>query len=179
MVTVAPVGVWSYVLHLPHDPRAPRVARQTLRAVLAGYGMAELTDVAELLASEMVTNAYSHTKGPAAMRLRGLDGGRGVRVGVWDTDPHIPPPFDRPPARYASPGPAPADGEGGRGLRMVREWADAWGGSPLGDDLFGSRGKVLWVELTVPGPPASVGRGRCPVAGAARFSGSVAVPPRQ
>ncbi|WP_447037800.1 ATP-binding protein [Streptomyces sp. DSM 118878] len=158
MVTVAPPGVWSYALHLPHDPRAPRVARKTLRAVLAGYGMAELTDVAELLASEMVTNAYSHTKGPAALRLRGLDGGRGVRVGVWDTDPHIPPPFDKPPARHVPLRPVPVDGEGGRGLRMVREWADAWGGFPLGDDLFGRGGKVLWVELGVPG--ALLGRGR-------------------
>ncbi|TGA84577.1 ATP-binding protein, partial [Streptomyces sp. MZ04] len=108
--------VWSYALHLPHDPRAPRIARKTLRAVLYGYGLGELTDTAEILTSELVTNAYRHTAGPAALRLRGLDGGRGVRVGVWDTDPHVPPPFDRP--RTCLP-PLAQGAEGGRGLRLV------------------------------------------------------------
>ncbi|WP_190086491.1 ATP-binding protein [Streptomyces longisporoflavus] len=142
--------VWSYALHLPHDPRAPRIARQTLRAVLAGYGLAELTDTAELLTSELVTNAYRHTEGPAALRLRGLTGGLGVRVGVWDTDPHVPPPFRCPPGKLP---PLVRGAEGGRGLRLVAEWASAWGGFPLGDDLFGQRGKVLWVECRgwVPG----------------------------
>jgi hypothetical protein len=39
---------------------------------------------AELSASELVTNAYRHTKGPAALRLRGLDelGGE-TRSGLW------------------------------------------------------------------------------------------------
>ncbi|GAA3792509.1 hypothetical protein ACFS5L_12200 [Streptomyces phyllanthi] len=60
MVTVSPspTPAWSYALHLPHDPRAPRVARMTLRAVLPAYGISELLDTAELLASELVTNAY-------------------------------------------------------------------------------------------------------------------------
>ncbi|MGW6056431.1 ATP-binding protein [Streptomyces sp. NPDC055189] len=150
--------VWSYALHLPHDPRAPRIARQTLRAVLSGYGLGELTDTAELLASELVTNAYRHTEGPAALRLRGLPGvrgGRGVRVGVWDTDPHIPPPFAVPPGEL----PPPTQGtEGGRGLHLVEELASAWGGFPLGDDLFGQRGKVLWVECRC---PASSGSALC------------------
>ncbi|MEV0525353.1 ATP-binding protein [Streptomyces sp. NPDC050439] len=143
---------WSYALHLPHDPRAPRIARHTLRAVLSGYGLGELTDPAELLTSELVTNAYRHTRGPAALRLRGLPGGRegrGVRVGVWDTNPHVPPLFDRPPTglRPMSPG-----AESGRGLRLVAEWATAWGGFPLGDDLSGQRGKVLWVECRYAAP---------------------------
>ncbi|MWA13168.1 ATP-binding protein [Streptomyces sp. BA2] len=141
--------VWSYALHLPHDPRAPRIARQTLRAVLSGYGLGELTDAAELLTSELVTNAYRHTRGPAALRLRGLGGGRGVRVGVWDTDPHIPPPFSRTPTGLP---PLAEEAEGGRGLRLVAEWATAWGGFPLGDDLFGQRGKVLWVECRYAAP---------------------------
>ncbi|MFE6159137.1 ATP-binding protein [Streptomyces sp. NPDC056486] len=139
---------------MPHDPRAPRIARQTLRAVLSGYGLGELTDTAELLTSELVTNAYRHTGGPAALRLRGLPGrrgvrgARGVRVGVWDTDPYIPPPFDSPPTPFP---PLAQGAEGGRGLRLVAEWATAWGGFPLGDDLFGQRGKVLWVECRGPG----------------------------
>ncbi|MFJ9582979.1 hypothetical protein [Streptomyces acidicola] len=61
------------------------------------------------MASELVTNAYRHTKGPAALRLRGLDGlhgepRNGVRVTVWDTDPYGPSLFDKLPARRSSPG---------------------------------------------------------------------------
>ncbi|MEV2255350.1 ATP-binding protein [Streptomyces sp. NPDC050147] len=145
MVTVAPPQGWSYALHLPRDPRAPRVARMTLRAALTGHGMGELLDVAELLTSEMVTNAYRHTKGPSSLRLRSVRGGR-LRVGVWDSNPHIPEPFDKPPGAFGAP-PAPADSDSGRGLFLVRQCADAWGGWPLGDQLFGSGGKLLWFEV--------------------------------
>lgn len=158
-VSPSPTPAWSYALHLPHDPRAPRIARMTLRAVLPAYGMGELLDTAELLASELVTNAYRHTRGPAFLRLRGLDGldvepRNGVRVTVWDTDPHVPSPFDKPPAHRSSSGAGQGQVEqpderslGGRGLLLVREWADRWGGCLLGDDLFGRGGKLLWFEL--------------------------------
>ncbi|MEU4996748.1 ATP-binding protein [Streptomyces sp. NPDC021622] len=145
MLTVVPPQGWSYALHLPHDPRAPRVARMTLRAALTGHGMSELLDVAELLASEMVTNAYRHTKGPASLRLRSVRAGR-LRVGVWDSSPLIPAPFDKPPGAFGAPVP-PTDSDGGRGLFLVRQCADAWGGWPLGDQLFGSGGKLLWFEV--------------------------------
>lgn len=152
MATVSPPTpphAWSYALHLPHDPRAPRIARMTLRAVLPAYAMAELVDVAELLTSELVTNAYRHTEGPAALRLRalGAEGAPGVRVSVWDTSPHIPTPFDKPPGRRGPLRPVPDEADRGRGLGLVRQWADTWGGFPLGDDLFGRSGKLLWFEL--------------------------------
>ncbi|MFI1730496.1 ATP-binding protein [Streptomyces acidicola] len=129
--------------------------------MLPAYGMGELLNTAELLASELVTNAYRHTKGPAFLRLRGLGGldaepRSGVRVTVWDTDPHVPSPFDKPPARSGSPGAGQGQGQveqvderslGGRGLLLVQEWADRWGGCLLGDDLFGRGGKLLWFEL--------------------------------
>ena len=59
--TVSPP--WTYTLQLPQDPRAPGVARVTLRNVLRVHGMPELTEVAELLASELVTNAYLTPRG--------------------------------------------------------------------------------------------------------------------
>ncbi|GGK48756.1 ATP-binding protein [Streptomyces flaveus] len=148
MVTVAPPDTWSYALRLPHDPRAARVARMTVRAVLNGHGMSELLDVTELLTSELVTNAYRHTKGPASLRLTALDDER-LRVGVWGSSSHIPAPFDRPPGdRVPSVLPAPADAEGGRGLLLVQEYASSWGGWPLGDGLLGrGAGKLLWFEV--------------------------------
>ncbi|RVU18237.1 ATP-binding protein [Streptomyces antnestii] len=121
----------------------------TLRAVLPAYGLCELLDPAELLTSELVTNAYRHTKGPAALRLRalGTEGAPGVRVGVWDTSPHIPAPFDRPPGQRGPSRPVPGGADGGRGLMLVRHCAQAWGGFPLGDGLPGRGGKLLWFEV--------------------------------
>ncbi|MEU6989693.1 ATP-binding protein [Streptomyces sp. NPDC046465] len=116
MVTVsppqAPAGPlaeatpWAYALQLPHDARAPRVARRPLRA---------------------------------------LEGGQRLRVSVWDSNPHIPPPFRG--TGVAGPCPVPGAADGGRGLFLVCHDADAWGGYPLGDDLFGRGGKPLWCEV--------------------------------
>lgn len=151
MVTVSPPSpsqleaapTWAYTLQLPHDPCAARIARVTTRAVLAGHGMTQLVDPTELLASELVTNAYCHATGPATLRLRSLDAHR-LRVSVWDANPHIPPPFDMRPGPLR---PVPAEADGGRGLFLVCHYAEAWGGYPLGDDLFGRGGKLLWCEL--------------------------------
>ncbi|MGX5186107.1 ATP-binding protein [Streptomyces avermitilis] len=145
MVTVTPPDTWVYALRLPHDPRAARVARMTVRATLSGHGMGEVVDVVELLTSELVTNAYRYTKGPASLRLTALGGGR-LRVGVWDSSPHIPAPFDRPPGDCVPC--APVDAVGGRGLFLVQEYADWWGGWRLGDDQLGhGAGKLLWFEV--------------------------------
>ncbi len=147
MDTVSPYEPWSYALQLPHDPRAPRVARMTLRAVLVGHGMSELLDTAELLTSELVTNAYQHADGPKKLRARHLGSGR-LHVSVWDANPTIPAPFDKPSAAVPSvPDLVPADQDGGRGLLLVQLCADDWGGHPLSDGLFGRSGKLLWFEL--------------------------------
>lgn len=105
--------------------------------------MPQLADTAGLLASELVTDAYRHATGPSALRLRGLGGGR-LRVSVWDANPHIPPSFDKGPGSVR---PVPVEAVGGRGLFLVCHYADAWGGYPLGDDLFGRGGKLLWCEV--------------------------------
>lgn len=147
MVTVSPPkseasASWAYTLQLPHNRLAPSIARVTVRAVLSGHGMTQLVDAAELLTSELVTNAYRYSTGSATLRLRALGGSR-LRVSVWDTNPHIPPPFDRPPGPLR---PVRADSDCGRGLFLVCHYADVWGGCP-----FGRGGKLLWCEL---GPQA-------------------------
>ncbi|WP_407700089.1 ATP-binding protein [Streptomyces liliifuscus] len=114
--------------------------------MLNGHGMAEVLDVVELLTSELVTNAYRHTKGPASLRLRAPGEGR-LRVFVWDTSPYIPPPFDRSSDTHAPP-PASADAEAGRGLLLVQQCADLWGCWPLGDGrLDRGAGKLMWFEV--------------------------------
>ncbi|WP_037678679.1 ATP-binding protein [Streptomyces griseus] len=133
MPTVSPP--WTYTLQLPHDLRAPGVARATLRTVLTAHELAELTPTAELLAAELLANAHLHTSGPYALRLRSTDCG-GLRVGVWDGDPRVPPGFT--PADGVVP--PDADAESGRGLHLVRVCADRWGATAVG------AGKVLWAE---------------------------------
>ncbi|MCH0541798.1 ATP-binding protein [Streptomyces sp. MUM 203J] len=156
MDTVSPDPAWSYLLQLPHNPLAPRVARVTLRAVLAGHGMSDRVEVAELLASELVTNAYRYSGGPATMRLRRMEDDW-LRISVWDTNPSIPAPFDRPATHlHAVPTPTATDDLGGRGLLLVRGYADDWGAHPLGDDLFGRGGKLLWCELAPQDQPPTI-----------------------
>ncbi|MFI1564012.1 ATP-binding protein [Streptomyces sp. NPDC020490] len=126
---------WEYCLYIPNDPRAVTVSRRTLRLILTLHGLIRLVDVAELLAAELVTNAVSHTKGPAALRVRCAAGV--LRIGAWDADPE-------PPEPPRSPG-QPADLENGRGLALVRACADLWGWHPLA--RHGNRGKFVWCEL--------------------------------
>ncbi|MHB9861367.1 ATP-binding protein [Streptomyces sp. YIM S03343] len=143
MVTVAPPGTWAYALRLPHDPRAARVARMTVRAALSTHGMGEVIDTVELLTSELVTNTYQHTDGPAALWLAALGDGR-LRVGVWDGHPYIPAPFGGP-TRGRVPD---ACAEGGRGLFLVEQYADSWGGWSFGGNPLGrGTGKLLWFEV--------------------------------
>ncbi|GAA3803178.1 ATP-binding protein [Streptomyces coacervatus] len=138
MATVSPS--WNYTLHLPRDPRASGIARGTLRLILAAHEMPELTPTAELLAAELLANSHCHTKGPYSLRLLSTQPGR-VRVAVWDTDPRVPPGF----ANDAAPEPPP-DAEHGRGLHLVRAFADARGVSVLRELGASKGGKLLWAE---------------------------------
>lgn len=132
---------WEYTLHVPHDALAIGVARSTLHAVLVRHGQAAMLDTAGLLASELLTNAYLHSEGPASLRMRWTDDV--LRLGVWDSDP-------RPPEQLPM-GPMPADeAQSGRGLLLVAVYADDWGWFLLGDDAFGPNGKFVWCDLRSP-----------------------------
>ncbi|GAA2306048.1 ATP-binding protein [Streptomyces kunmingensis] len=147
MSTVSPLGAspgpvpGTYTFQLPHDPRAPGIARAALRSVLVAYGRAELADDVELLASELLTNAHRHTTGPYALRIGpGAVDAHRVRVAVWDGEPKIPPGFGTcvPSADLTA--------EEGRGLFLVRAYADDWGAYALPET---SGGKLLWAECGV------------------------------
>jgi anti-sigma regulatory factor (Ser/Thr protein kinase) len=124
---------WEYALHIPHDPRAVTVCRRTVRLILTMHGLIRLTDMAELLATELVSNAVRHTKGPATLRLTWRNGV--LRIGVWDAHPE-------PPHRDLA---VALDAEAGRGLALVRACADNWGCHPLRQD--GDTGKYVWCDL--------------------------------
>ncbi|PBC97582.1 anti-sigma regulatory factor (Ser/Thr protein kinase) [Streptomyces sp. Ag82_O1-15] len=111
---------WEYTIYIPNDPRAVAICRRTVRLILTAHDLPHFTEAAELLATELVTNAVQHTKGPAALRLRAENGT--LRIGVWDADPTPP----RPP-RHPTP-----DAETGRGLTLVHSCANTWGWSTNG-----------------------------------------------
>ncbi|MEV0113337.1 ATP-binding protein [Streptomyces sp. NPDC050844] len=122
---------WEYTLYIPHDLRAVTIGRRTLRLILNAHGLPHLTEAAELLATELISNALRHTKGPAALRLRWAR--HVLRIGVWDADPTPPEPTPLAVAAYA---------EEGRGIGIIQSCSDGWGWYPLTD-----AGKYVWCEL--------------------------------
>ncbi|MGW6915463.1 SpoIIE family protein phosphatase [Kitasatospora sp. NPDC054939] len=109
--------------------------RAELRDALRRWGVAELVDTAELLASELVTNAIRHTDRDAMFTARlyreAADGRARLRVEVEDESDLWP--TRRTPGEQAS---------SGRGLMLVEALADGWGVEPRGT------GKRMWFELT-------------------------------
>ncbi|WP_431043415.1 ATP-binding protein [Streptomyces sp. P1-3] len=129
---------WAYSLEFAHTPLAPHIARHTLRLILEAHGAAELTDTAELLTSELVTNSVHHAEGPASIRVV-RNGDKGVRVSVCDTNPQLP--------TLDVGWDDDADAENGRGIGLVAAFADDWGGCAIGPGVFGGGGKTVWFEL--------------------------------
>ncbi|GAA1396328.1 hypothetical protein GCM10009639_32320 [Kitasatospora putterlickiae] len=108
--------------------------RHRLRAALGLWGVPELADTAELLTSELVTNALRHT-GQGAVFDAVLTGDQRLRVEVHDGAARLPG-RRRDPDMYAT---------SGRGLLLVEALADSWGVQLRGD------GKVTWFELATVG----------------------------
>lgn len=109
---------------------APAQARRAVRDLFIGEVPNELSETAELLTSELVTNAVQHGAGSVTLTLeRRIDS---LQVRVADDEP-APPQVqpDRPMSL------------GGRGMRMVSSLAGAWGVSPRED----GPGKIVWFRL--------------------------------
>jgi anti-sigma regulatory factor (Ser/Thr protein kinase) len=116
---------------LPHTFAAPGLARRYLAARAAAWP-AELQELVVLLASELVTNAVLHGRGPVELRLS--HAGDRIKIEVSDGDPDpLPPSAGRPP-----------DGQhSGRGLLIVDSLSDRWGNRPRRTPP----GKIVWFEL--------------------------------
>ncbi|MFF7212518.1 ATP-binding protein [Streptomyces sp. NPDC008238] len=123
-------------LHRPlQHADLPAVAdvRRLLREALRSWGVPDLADTAELLTTELVTNALRHTDRGAVLTVTLQPGAaRRLRVEVRDfttRHPRLRAPSDR--------------RTSGRGLLLVQSLADAWGVRPDGDGT----GKIVWFEL--------------------------------
>lgn len=125
---------WAYSTRLTLAARAsaPRWARALMRDALSRWGFGDDVETAELLVSELVTNAVEalSATGTAVVVIRVSADDR-VLVEVWDPDPRPPMPV------HVGP-----DAESGRGLLLVERLAKDWGhySDPCG-------GKIVWCEL--------------------------------
>lgn len=123
--------VWPLI----HHPASVPQARRLVRSQLAVWGLADCSDVAELLTSELLTNALRHGWGNPILTLSWQDGT--LRCQVQDANPALP---------HISP---PHPDGGGQGLRLVDQLSCSWGSDRA------SVGKLVWFELpTHPGRPA-------------------------
>ncbi|MFE9994329.1 SpoIIE family protein phosphatase [Streptomyces avermitilis] len=120
------VGDWT----LPREPRSVGRAREYARGQLVSWGLEPLVDTAELLVSELVTNALRYGEGEIRLRLL-LD--RTLVCEVWDAG------LVQPRRRRAR-----DTDEGGRGLQLVGLLSAGWGSRRT------PRGKTVWFELPLP-----------------------------
>jgi PAS domain S-box-containing protein len=113
---------------LPPHASSVGEARRLVRTELIETGREDLVDAAELLVSELVTNALVHAGTTIEVTARVTE--TGLRVEVGDGSPNLPAPRHH--ARMAGTG---------RGLRLLQQMVDSWGAHPYAD------GKVVWFEL--------------------------------
>ncbi|MGI5401107.1 SpoIIE family protein phosphatase [Streptomyces sp. CA-135486] len=111
---------------LPLEPTSAARARTLTTAQLAEWGLEHLTFTTELIASELVTNAYRYANGPVTLRLIRE---RSLTCEVTDTS-HTSPHLRR----------ARTTDEGGRGLFLVAQLTERWGTRYTRD------GKTVWTE---------------------------------
>ncbi len=131
------------------DHRPVATARRHTRTTLGAWGLpGDVVDSAELVVSELVTNAQRYAPGPVALRLtlrRTGREGRELTVACRDTDPHPPPAT----GADAVDGPSCAQAESGRGLAIVEALCHHRGCA------VARAHKTVWAALTVPAAPAS------------------------
>jgi len=115
---------------LPAELTSAHRARTLIRRPMKRWGLTELIPAAELLASELVTNAVRYAQGQIGLRLI-LEGG--LVIEVLDDSAALP--------RLRHPD---DDDERGRGLQVVSQVAQRWGARRA------VSGKIVWCELALP-----------------------------
>jgi anti-sigma regulatory factor (Ser/Thr protein kinase) len=137
---------WPLASRLPLGslPSAVPCARLHTRLILREWNLGQVAEDAEILASELVTNALKASWSLAEtqpIELRVLAGHERLMIEVWD-------------ALSAPPDPRPheIDAESGRGLEIVSLLSDGWGFYHPDDG-----GKVVWAMLDITAAPSAAG----------------------
>jgi DNA-binding NarL/FixJ family response regulator len=127
-VVAAPASIAS--IHLPPEADSVSHARRVVREACAELGCtAETQVVAQLVVSELVTNAITHARTWCTVSVKRIEGS--LRVEVLDRG-------EGNPALRA----ADDDAESGRGLQLVSSYAEAWGvEAPF------STVKIIWAHI--------------------------------
>jgi hypothetical protein len=132
-------------LSLAALPTAPACARGHVRTVAHEWGLPDLADTAELLVSELVTNAVQAARQlwiradlavVPIVRLWLFSDRLSIVIHVWDASDEMPVRQD-----------AGLDDVGGRGLLLVEALGKDWGAYRKAD------GKVVWVLISLSGDP--------------------------
>jgi phosphoserine phosphatase RsbU/P len=134
-------------LMLPAELRSPGVARSAVRSVAVEAGLGDLLDEAQLLTTELVTNAVLHAgtdvtvevlADPTGLTITVLDAVPGPFLGTRTPDAEVPDDY--------------IDEERGRGLLLVNRLAARWG------TVHHPDGKGVWFHLPHPqaAPPAAL-----------------------
>lgn len=123
---------WHASADIPATIHGPAVARGFIAALLNAHGLDRLTYPAQLVVSELVTNAYQHAPGTDSFELElavtddhlrvSLADGSAIRPTVAELNQHAP---------------------RGRGMRIVHNLATRWGA----EDYHG--GKRVWAEIAI------------------------------
>jgi anti-sigma regulatory factor (Ser/Thr protein kinase) len=132
MLTAETAWPLQTYLELAATPSAAGCARGHVGAVAREWGLADLAEVAELLVSELVTNAIrASTRASDPVRLWVTSDRTSLMLCVWDTSPSMPAPQNAGP-----------DQENGRGLLLVESLGNGWGAYPE------SPGKIVWARVS-------------------------------
>jgi len=113
-------------LALPPVPQSCADAREFVAKVCHGWGIKRPVRLAQILISELVSNAVVHARTGLDVTVRRL--GEGIELSVRD-DGATKLPADLPPDPR------------GFGLQLVEAMSDSWGSAPTGS------GKVVWTRL--------------------------------
>ncbi|WP_331771693.1 serine/threonine-protein phosphatase (plasmid) [Embleya sp. NBC_00888] len=124
------LGTDLYTWDLPGNGSAAGVARKLVRERLAAWQLEDLSDVTELVVSELVGNALRYGIAPGQLRLLRHDR---LVVEVSDTGP------DLPQIQHSS-----LSDEGGRGLQLINMLCRGWGSCRTPE------GKIVWAEQDIP-----------------------------
>jgi anti-sigma regulatory factor (Ser/Thr protein kinase) len=139
-----PFSQWRLASRLEFGPLPSAVpcVRLHARHIFSEWGLAHIADDAELIVSELMTNALNATKlphGGLPITLQLLVSCDYLLIQVWD-------------ALSAAPTPRPhaIDSETGRGLEIVSLLTDQWGYY-----LSAEGGKAVWAALIIGAAPSA------------------------
>ncbi len=113
------------------EPAAVGELRRRVRSLLAGWGLPQHADTAQLCVSELATNVVTHVGEGVPVTLRVSLAGDRPRIELTDPDARALPTLIA----------ATDDAESGRGLALLDALTLRWGVTPHAD------GKTTWCEL--------------------------------